>query len=207
VTSSPPTVLQTVGQTVTLTNSVEGQPSTLAPSHSALPTPTSFLQNKVLSGFIFGLAGLIGLVLLTLVGTYFVRRKQISKLLNDAIKFDSPQLEEDESHYEDNFHEKSFHEKSLHEDESYYDPLPFVPTTPSGGFRPYFHSLNSPPGLSFAEPTQRPQDLDHDHSQPYFHSVNSPHGLSFVEPTQRPQDLSFIEPTQRPRDLDHDHSQ
>lgn len=84
-----------MGQTLTLTNSVEGQASALAPSHSALPTSTSFLQNKALSGVVFGLAGLAGLVLITLAATYFIRRKKRRELEEDAA-----QLEFDKHEYE-----------------------------------------------------------------------------------------------------------
>jgi hypothetical protein len=89
-----------VAQTLTLTNSVEGQTSALAPSHPALPASTTFLQNKVLSGFVFGLAGLVGLVLLTVTATHFIRRKRYKELLVAAEKFVPTSAAEHDSFYE-----------------------------------------------------------------------------------------------------------
>ncbi|KAK0482136.1 hypothetical protein EDD18DRAFT_1362743 [Armillaria luteobubalina] len=51
-------------------------------------THKSFLQNKPLSGFVFALCGLVGLVLILLVVTFTLRRRRKNKLLNEAISFD-----------------------------------------------------------------------------------------------------------------------
>ncbi|KAK0230699.1 hypothetical protein IW262DRAFT_1339975 [Armillaria fumosa] len=51
-------------------------------------THKSFLQNKPLSGFVFALCGIVGLVLILLVVTFTLRRRRKNKLLNEAISFD-----------------------------------------------------------------------------------------------------------------------
>jgi hypothetical protein len=48
----------------------------------------SFLENKPLSGAIFGLVGLVGLVLIFTIATFFLRRRKRSRLHDDAMSFD-----------------------------------------------------------------------------------------------------------------------
>ncbi|KAF7301387.1 hypothetical protein MIND_00703900 [Mycena indigotica] len=48
----------------------------------------TFLQNKPLSGTVFGLVGLVALVLIIVVATFFLRRRRRSRLLDDALTFD-----------------------------------------------------------------------------------------------------------------------
>ncbi|KAJ8515985.1 hypothetical protein ONZ45_g6659 [Pleurotus djamor] len=56
------------------------------------PQPKSFLENKALSGFVFALCGLVGLILIVMIATCALRRKQRKKLLNEAISFDPSNL-------------------------------------------------------------------------------------------------------------------
>ncbi|KDR83578.1 hypothetical protein GALMADRAFT_133009 [Galerina marginata CBS 339.88] len=59
------------------------------PSASASPShTTSFLQNKVLSGVVFGIAGFVGLVVLILIATFAMRRRRNKKFLEDDVSFD-----------------------------------------------------------------------------------------------------------------------
>lgn len=57
-------------------------------SSAAADHKTSFLQNKALSGTIFALVGLLGLVLIVIVATFFLRRRARNRLLDDAVSFD-----------------------------------------------------------------------------------------------------------------------
>ncbi|KAF7331901.1 hypothetical protein MKEN_00070400 [Mycena kentingensis (nom. inval.)] len=50
--------------------------------------PQSFLENKPLSGAVFGLVGLVVLVLLFVIATFFIRRRKRSRLTDDALSFD-----------------------------------------------------------------------------------------------------------------------
>ncbi|KAJ6539209.1 hypothetical protein B0H19DRAFT_1177714 [Mycena capillaripes] len=71
----------TVSNTVFVTGSTASQSST--PAHN-----TSFLENKPLSGAVFGLAGLVGLVLIVFLVSFFLRRRRRNRLLDDAVSFD-----------------------------------------------------------------------------------------------------------------------
>jgi hypothetical protein len=46
------------------------------------------LQNKVLSGVVFGIAGLVGLVLLIIIATFVIRRRRNKRLFEEALSFD-----------------------------------------------------------------------------------------------------------------------
>ncbi|KAJ7742453.1 hypothetical protein DFH07DRAFT_836531 [Mycena maculata] len=59
-----------------------------SPSLAAAHTSESFLQNKALSGTVFGLVGALGLVLLIVSATFFLRRRARNRLLDDAVSFD-----------------------------------------------------------------------------------------------------------------------
>ncbi|KAF8165191.1 hypothetical protein B0H34DRAFT_227530 [Crassisporium funariophilum] len=85
-TSSSASLVQTVvqGQTRTVTATAAADTST----SSAIAAPKSFLQNKVLSGVVFALAGLVGLVIIIVVATLAIRRSRRKKLLDDAMSFD-----------------------------------------------------------------------------------------------------------------------
>ncbi|KAJ6599204.1 hypothetical protein DFH09DRAFT_1303726 [Mycena vulgaris] len=74
-----------VGHTVTHVVTVPSAAS----SQSAAPVANkSFLQNKALSGAVFGVAGAIGLVLIIILATLAVRRSKRRRLLDDAVSFD-----------------------------------------------------------------------------------------------------------------------
>lgn len=81
VTTDSAGVRHTVSNTVFVTGSAASQSST--PVHS-----TSFLENKPLSGAVFGLAGLVGLVLIVFLVSFFLRRRRRNRLLDDAVSFD-----------------------------------------------------------------------------------------------------------------------
>jgi len=63
---------------------------TPSPSIQATPPNTSsgFLQNKALSGTVFTIAGVVGLVLLITVATIAIRRSRNKRLHNEAVSFD-----------------------------------------------------------------------------------------------------------------------
>ncbi|KAJ6629131.1 hypothetical protein B0H10DRAFT_25410 [Mycena sp. CBHHK59/15] len=71
----------------TITNVFTAE-SSATQSASAATHGSSFLQNKALSGSVFGLAGLVGLVLIIGVATFALRRRRRRRLLNDAVSFD-----------------------------------------------------------------------------------------------------------------------
>ncbi|KAK0491105.1 hypothetical protein IW261DRAFT_64803 [Armillaria novae-zelandiae] len=73
-------------------------------------THKSFLQNKPLSGFVFALCGVVGLVLILLVVTFTLRRRRKNKLLNEAISFD-PQGSA--YHPEGDMEEKLTHQRTM----------------------------------------------------------------------------------------------
>jgi hypothetical protein len=68
-----------------VTTFVNASPS---PTQSVAPTHEAFLQNKALSGFVFALAGLAGLIIIITIATFTLRRRQKSRLLQEAISFD-----------------------------------------------------------------------------------------------------------------------
>ena len=74
------------GHTVTSTAAA----TSVSPSATlgAEPRPTAFLQNQVLSGVVFGLAGLIGLTILIAIATCAIRRRRNKRLIQEAVKFD-----------------------------------------------------------------------------------------------------------------------
>jgi len=63
-------------------------PSASQTSAAADHKTTSFLQNKALSGTIFALVGILGLVLIVVAATFFLRRRARNRLLDDAVSFD-----------------------------------------------------------------------------------------------------------------------
>ncbi|KAG7097117.1 hypothetical protein E1B28_004495 [Marasmius oreades] len=69
------------------------------PAATASSTPPlakqSFLQNKPLSGFVFALCGIVGLVLIILVATFAFRRRRKRKLENEAISYDPGSFHDD----------------------------------------------------------------------------------------------------------------
>ncbi|KIM46024.1 hypothetical protein M413DRAFT_23816 [Hebeloma cylindrosporum] len=86
----PPSTSSEPPVTVTPTHTVTAIASDASPSSSSVagPPQTSFLQNKVLSGVVFGIAGLVGLVLIILLATFAIRRRRNKKLVEDAVSFD-----------------------------------------------------------------------------------------------------------------------
>ncbi|PBL02632.1 hypothetical protein ARMGADRAFT_1005962 [Armillaria gallica] len=98
-TSSSPSVSESVYETTsdgvehTVTAFASAAEESATGSSSSAATQTgathkSFLQNKPLSGFVFALCGIVGLVLILLVVTFTLRRRRKNKLLNEAISFD-----------------------------------------------------------------------------------------------------------------------
>ncbi|KAK0242853.1 hypothetical protein EDD85DRAFT_947006 [Armillaria nabsnona] len=98
-TSSLPSVSESVYETTsdgvehTVTAFASAAEESATGSSSSAATETgathkSFLQNKPLSGFVFALCGIVGLVLILLVVTFTLRRRRKNKLLNEAISFD-----------------------------------------------------------------------------------------------------------------------
>ncbi|KAJ6516032.1 hypothetical protein C8R45DRAFT_958516 [Mycena sanguinolenta] len=74
---------------VTTVSNIVFETQSSAPTTSAAPsTHESFLQNKALSGSVFGVAGLIVLVLLVILATCVFRRRRRNRLLDDAVSFD-----------------------------------------------------------------------------------------------------------------------
>ncbi|KAJ7507658.1 hypothetical protein B0H11DRAFT_132919 [Mycena galericulata] len=83
VTSTGPNgVIYTETHVLTATPSAS-QSASAAPAHN-----TSFLQNKALSGTVFALAGLLGLILIVVGATFFLRRRARNRLFDDAVSFD-----------------------------------------------------------------------------------------------------------------------
>ncbi|KAK7049656.1 hypothetical protein VNI00_005687 [Paramarasmius palmivorus] len=99
--ATPTTTSESVIETITTSN---GQRHTVfvtqeaTPTESAGPPPThkSFLQNKPLSGFVFALAGVVGLVLIILIATFTMRRQRRKKLTNEALSYEpTPNFNDD----------------------------------------------------------------------------------------------------------------
>nr|GAT54012.1 predicted protein [Mycena chlorophos] len=93
-TTAPPSASTTPGQSlpdqtqtstnfIVVTSSGASVSPTAAAAHSE-----SFLQNKALSGAVFGIVGFVALVLLFAGVTFFLRRQRRSRLLDDALSFD-----------------------------------------------------------------------------------------------------------------------
>ena len=76
---APPTPAQNGQTTTTGTTSTTAPPSTGAPESKG----KSFLENKPLAGFVFGLAGLAALVIAIVAVTSYVRRRKQKRLLTD----------------------------------------------------------------------------------------------------------------------------
>ncbi|KAF5388135.1 hypothetical protein D9615_000260 [Tricholomella constricta] len=96
-----PSVYETTsdGQVHTITTFLNAVPS--APPSAVPPPPKSFLQNKVLSGVVFALVGLVGLVIILAVATFAIRRKRNKELLNEAISFNPSSTMDSTHHYGD----------------------------------------------------------------------------------------------------------
>ncbi|KAL0582006.1 hypothetical protein V5O48_000064 [Marasmius crinis-equi] len=63
-------------------------PVTSSTESTPAPPPKSFLQNKPLSGFVFALCGIVGLILIIFIITFTMRRSRRRKLENEAISYD-----------------------------------------------------------------------------------------------------------------------
>ncbi|PPQ65245.1 hypothetical protein CVT26_000222 [Gymnopilus dilepis] len=81
---SSDSVLSTSTHTVTALPDIPSN----TPSASPSPTSSSFLQNKVLSGVVFTIVGIIGLTILVMIATLAIRRSRKKRLLNEAVSFD-----------------------------------------------------------------------------------------------------------------------
>ncbi|KAG6890880.1 hypothetical protein C0995_000837 [Termitomyces sp. Mi166 len=82
------------GQVSTVTSFVDGPAATSNTSRTATPTGQSFLQNKTLSGVVFALAGLFGVVAILALAIFTVRRRRNKRLLKEAISFDPTAVNE-----------------------------------------------------------------------------------------------------------------
>jgi hypothetical protein len=49
---------------------------------------TSFLQNKLASGFVFAIVGIFGFVFIVFITTFFIRRRRERRLNEEAVSFD-----------------------------------------------------------------------------------------------------------------------
>ncbi|TFK43383.1 hypothetical protein BDQ12DRAFT_674888 [Crucibulum laeve] len=74
------------GKIYTVTTVIALETASVTPTLAA--APKSFLQNKVASGVVFALVGLIGLVIIVVVGTFAIRRRRQNMLHQEAISFD-----------------------------------------------------------------------------------------------------------------------
>ncbi|KAF8974351.1 hypothetical protein BDZ97DRAFT_14669 [Flammula alnicola] len=80
--SDTTTPVQPLPSSHTVTVFQSASTSSAAPSTTAVAAANkSFLQNKVLSGIVFALVGVIGLVLLILLATFAIRRRRNKKLI------------------------------------------------------------------------------------------------------------------------------
>jgi len=83
---------------------------------SATPSPPAvtqgFLQNKPLSGSIFGLLGLIGLFVIISIVTCGIRRRRRGQLFKEAISFDPATTFDSELRYGDEKESGSFGRRS-----------------------------------------------------------------------------------------------
>ena len=52
------------------------------------PAPVGFLQNKVLSGVVFSIVGVVALILFIVIATWAIRKRKQRKTLEEAISFD-----------------------------------------------------------------------------------------------------------------------
>lgn len=76
-------VVTTDGVTTTITRPLDATSSVTATS----TPPKSFLQNKALSGTVFGVAGFVVLILIVILSTLAVRKRQRNRLERDAELF------------------------------------------------------------------------------------------------------------------------
>lgn len=81
----------------TITTFLDAAPSST--QSAVTPPPKAFLQNKVLSGVVFALVGLVGLVIILAIATFALRRKRNNKLLNEAISFNPSSTMDSTHHY------------------------------------------------------------------------------------------------------------
>jgi len=99
VSTPTPPLLTPGATTITETTSDTAPPS----SGTSEPKGKSFLENKPLAGFVFGLAGLAALIIVIIAVTTFARRRNRKRLLADAsnFSFDPKHIEDkmsDEKH-------------------------------------------------------------------------------------------------------------
>ncbi|CAA7259554.1 unnamed protein product [Cyclocybe aegerita] len=89
ITPPPTSETSQLGATThTVTAFASDTSASAAPSEVATPQRSSFLQNKAASGVVFGIVGLIGLILIVFLATFALRRRRNKKLLEDAVSFD-----------------------------------------------------------------------------------------------------------------------
>ncbi|KAF9782869.1 hypothetical protein BJ322DRAFT_1110738 [Thelephora terrestris] len=86
-TTTPPFSATGSNGLVTVTQTTPDTTTTPASGGSSESKGKTFLQNKPLSGFVFGLAGLAALILVFIVVTSIVRRRNRKRLLADASTF------------------------------------------------------------------------------------------------------------------------
>ena len=83
------TSTELVIESKTITNSAPQQSSTVAVGNTGASSKNAFLENKVASGIVFGICGLVGLLLiLGIVWLALRKRRRIRKLEKEIISFD-----------------------------------------------------------------------------------------------------------------------
>ena len=170
--------------TITQTSSAAGPP----PSEVPVTKAKGFLENKPLSGFVFGLAGLVFLVIVFIVITSFVRRRNRKRLLTDAEKFSF-----DPKDVEDGASEEKYSQSGLvsqHNVGHGHNDFPLDDRVNVGVLGPGAGSVSRPaPARSPPMPKYVPQDYggyDGGHTNQYHNLGNVPVGYN---PTPNPYDM------------------
>jgi hypothetical protein len=115
-TASPSVYETTSGGSVhTVTTFVDPSPS---PTQSVGPVHQSFLQNKALSGVVFALAGVAGVIIIITVATFVLRRRRNKRLLQEAISFD-PMSMNDSYHHGADMGRGSMEKRSISTDDNH----------------------------------------------------------------------------------------
>jgi hypothetical protein len=157
------------------------------------------LQNKVLSGVVFAIAGIIALAILIMVATFALRRRRNKRLIEDAVSFDPVNMGTGTGYpntLETGQVNRSRASSSTGR-QSNWSNGPEVRNTPS--FTDYAPSPRSylPPSANLASYSyaQQEQDYYNNNQQPYTQSFNwgasaqqqqgSAHGLPTVEEVDR----------------------
>lgn len=181
--------------TPSLPTSQAGEPTTITQTSSATDSPSStgipgvkgksFLENKPLSGFVFGLSGLVFLILVFVIVTSFMRRRNRKRLLADASNFSfDPRDVEDGASDEKYSHSGLVNQHSIGHGHNDYPLDGRVATAIGGGSISRSGPSHSPP-----MPNYIPQDYgsyDGSYLAQYHNMGNVPVGYN---PTPNPYDM------------------